>query len=258
MCLVKPIHVLPLNTKELKKPDTNLFATERRESTGTLSFGRSGSCILSQNTVSRELWKISRNAPKWQTMRGTLLWKRLSVNELMTTTTKDVLHVGQDPETLVSGPSSWHNDLWTAVCHYSQWPHGCVNVRLLVPISRISQSVCERVCVSVHTAVVCLMLWKLTRVGDVGMDIARATRTRRAWLSCQRCQRFLTAERTCGDKVKNKQVFVYLTEWLQSQMLDDINSLFFLNCSTYKLLVTLNYFPFNRIRFFVVVVFTPL
>lgn len=47
-----------------------------------------------------------------------------------------------------------------------------------------------------HTAVVCLMLWKLILVGDVGMDMARATRTRRAWLSCQRCHRFLTAERT--------------------------------------------------------------
>lgn len=47
-----------------------------------------------------------------------------------------------------------------------------------------------------HTAVVCLMLWKLIRVGDVGIDMARATRTRRAWLSCQRCHRFLTADRT--------------------------------------------------------------
>lgn len=30
-----------------------------------------------------------------------------------------------------------------------------------------------------HTAAVCLMLWKLIRVGDVGMDMARATGTRR-------------------------------------------------------------------------------
>lgn len=30
-----------------------------------------------------------------------------------------------------------------------------------------------------HTAAVCLMLWKLMRVGDVGMDMARATGTRR-------------------------------------------------------------------------------
>lgn len=49
-----------------------------------------------------------------------------------------------------------------------------------------------------HTAVVCLMLWKLILVGDVGMDMALATRTRRLWLSCQRCHRFLTAERTCS------------------------------------------------------------
>lgn len=30
-----------------------------------------------------------------------------------------------------------------------------------------------------HTAAVCLMLWKLIRMGDVGMDMARATGTRR-------------------------------------------------------------------------------
>lgn len=30
-----------------------------------------------------------------------------------------------------------------------------------------------------HTAAVCLMLWKLIRVGDVGMDTARARGTRR-------------------------------------------------------------------------------
>lgn len=51
-------------------------------------------------------------------------------------------------------------------------------------------------CSQAHTAVVCLMLWKLILVGDVGMDMARATRTRKVWLSCQRCHRFLTAERT--------------------------------------------------------------
>jgi hypothetical protein len=48
-----------------------------------------------------------------------------------------------------------------------------------------------------HTAAVCLMLWKLILVGDVGMDMARATGTRRAWWSCQRCHRFLRAARTC-------------------------------------------------------------
>lgn len=50
-----------------------------------------------------------------------------------------------------------------------------------------------------HTAAVCLMLWKLMRVGDVGMDMARATRTRREWWSCQRCHLFLAAERTWGE-----------------------------------------------------------
>lgn len=51
-----------------------------------------------------------------------------------------------------------------------------------------------------HTAAVCLMLWKLIRVGDVGMDMARATRTRSEWWSCQRCHLFLAAERTSPFK----------------------------------------------------------
>lgn len=51
-----------------------------------------------------------------------------------------------------------------------------------------------------QTAVVCLMLWKLMRVGEVGMDMALATLTRSAWLSCHRCQRFLAAERTCEEE----------------------------------------------------------
>lgn len=51
-----------------------------------------------------------------------------------------------------------------------------------------------------HTAAVCLILWKLIRVGDVGMDMARATGTRRAWWSCQRCHRFLRAVRTCREE----------------------------------------------------------
>lgn len=58
----------------------------------------------------------------------------------------------------------------------------------------------EIACFCGHTAVVCLMLWKLILVGEVGIDMARATRTRRAWLSCQRCHRFLTAERTYNDE----------------------------------------------------------
>lgn len=49
-----------------------------------------------------------------------------------------------------------------------------------------------------HTAEDCLMLWKLTRVGEVGMDMARATRARMECLSCHRCHRFRTAERTWG------------------------------------------------------------
>lgn len=47
-----------------------------------------------------------------------------------------------------------------------------------------------------QTAVDCLMLWKLTRVGEVGMDMARATRARMECLSCHRCHRFRTADRT--------------------------------------------------------------
>lgn len=49
-----------------------------------------------------------------------------------------------------------------------------------------------------QTAEDCLMLWKLTRVGEVGMDMARATRARMECLSCHRCHRFRTAERTWG------------------------------------------------------------
>lgn len=49
-----------------------------------------------------------------------------------------------------------------------------------------------------QTAVDCLMLWKLTRVGEVGMDMARATRARMECLSCHRCHRFRTADRTWG------------------------------------------------------------
>lgn len=49
-----------------------------------------------------------------------------------------------------------------------------------------------------QTAVDCLILWKLTRVGEVGMDMARATRARMECLSCHRCHLFRTAERTCG------------------------------------------------------------
>lgn len=57
-----------------------------------------------------------------------------------------------------------------------------------------------------HTAAVCLMLWKLIRVGDVGMDMARATRTRSEWWSCQRCHLFLAAERTWWKKKEGKDM----------------------------------------------------
>lgn len=47
-----------------------------------------------------------------------------------------------------------------------------------------------------QSAVDCLTLWKLTRVGEVGMDMARATRARIECLSCHRCHLFRMAERT--------------------------------------------------------------
>lgn len=52
-----------------------------------------------------------------------------------------------------------------------------------------------------HTAVDCLMLWKLTLVGEVGMDMARATRALIECLSCHRCHLFRIAERTCGHRM---------------------------------------------------------
>lgn len=56
-----------------------------------------------------------------------------------------------------------------------------------------------------QTAEDCLMLWKLTRVGEVGMDMARATRARMECLSCHRCHRFRTAERTWGCETGDVQ-----------------------------------------------------
>lgn len=46
------------------------------------------------------------------------------------------------------------------------------------------------------------MLWKLTREGEVGMDMAWVIRARMECCSCHRWKRFLTAERTCqtGDQ----------------------------------------------------------
>lgn len=40
------------------------------------------------------------------------------------------------------------------------------------------------------------MLWKLTRDGDVGMDMACVILARMECCSCQRWNRFLAAERT--------------------------------------------------------------
>lgn len=86
-----------------------------------------------------------------------------------------------------------HSAAWSLLCKFnsslyrterlSPLPSDAAGIMCLLPACR-------------HTAVVCLMLWKLILVGDVGIDMARATRTRRAWLSCQRCHRFLTADRT--------------------------------------------------------------
>lgn len=59
----------------------------------------------------------------------------------------------------------------------------------------------------VQTAEDCLMLWKLTRVGDVGMDMARATRARIECLSCQRCHLFRMAERTWGTEQSLSEVY---------------------------------------------------
>lgn len=58
-------------------------------------------------------------------------------------------------------------------------------------------------------AVDCLMLWKLTRVGDVGMDMALATRARIECLSCHRCHLFRTAERTWEKTSRNVKCLPY-------------------------------------------------
>lgn len=42
-----------------------------------------------------------------------------------------------------------------------------------------------------------MTLWKDTLLGDVGSEVARTVRLRKEFWSCQRIQRFLTAERTC-------------------------------------------------------------
>lgn len=90
-------------------------------------------------------------------------------------------------------PRSHKDTVWPRLCSVNQFMFvrdGKIKSAPLDP----AQIMC--LVLACHTAVVCLMLWKLIRVGDVGIDMARATRTRRAWLSCQRCHRFLTADRT--------------------------------------------------------------
>ena len=47
------------------------------------------------------------------------------------------------------------------------------------------------------------MLWKDTLLGDVGSDVARTARLRNELRSCQRIQRFLTADRTCTQTDAN-------------------------------------------------------
>lgn len=44
------------------------------------------------------------------------------------------------------------------------------------------------------------MLWKLTREGDVGMDMAWVILARMECCSCHRWNRFLTADRTCQTR----------------------------------------------------------
>lgn len=54
----------------------------------------------------------------------------------------------------------------------------------------------DRAALRFHSEVDCLMLWKLTREGDVGMDMAWVILARIECCSCHRWKRFLTAERT--------------------------------------------------------------
>lgn len=101
-------------------------------------------------------------------------------------------------------PRSHKDTVWPRVGRVCKSIHACAGRKRLSPLPRrAAQIMCSLL--ACHTAVVCLMLWKLIRVGDVGIDMARATRTRRAWLSCQRCHRFLTADRTW--KVRTDIVF---------------------------------------------------
>lgn len=87
------------------------------------------------------------------------------------------------------------------------WGHGQDLALCRAPFSGIPHSGdvssrCGR-SLPAQTAVDCLMLWKLTRVGEVGMDMALAMRARMECLSCHRCHRFRTADRTCVRRMRD-------------------------------------------------------
>lgn len=128
---------------------------------------------------------------------------------------------------VLAGSSSIRLPLWGSVCN------GPLEVREAVPalLQRCSTDVVEhdetamgrakwrwgaRLCVfflfktclcGSHRDVDCLMLWKLTREGDVGIDMAWVIRARMECCSCHRWKRFLTAERTChtGGQTVHRQ-----------------------------------------------------
>lgn len=99
-----------------------------------------------------------------------------------------------DKRTLDGSPvTRRHGAAWSLLCKFNS---SLYRTERLSPLPSEAAGIMCSLPACRHTAVVCLMLWKLILVGDVGIDMARATRTRRAWLSCQRCHRFLTADRT--------------------------------------------------------------
>lgn len=74
---------------------------------------------------------------------------------------------------------------------------------------------------SIHMEVDCLMLWKLTREGEVGMDMAWVIRARMECCSCHRWKRFLTAERTCQTNDRSASAsFIYLSIHFLLKMLN--------------------------------------
>lgn len=110
--------------------------------------------------------------------------------------------------------SSWRSvkhppELW-AWCSRSvfQWPGRkrwrprlrAPSLTLSLPLFLWGREIWGRVGLVPHSDVDCLMLWKLTREGDVGMDMAWVIRALMECCSCQRWKRFLTAERTWEKK----------------------------------------------------------